>query len=234
MAKFSMNEYKEPHELARLIGAPPGFIGHDAMGSLFAYAHAHPRGVIVLDEAEKAHPEVMEYFQQIFDTGESRDSRGRLVDFRGTFFLLTCNLEAAAVAEKQIGFAAVRGHDREDPGKALRKTLSRYFKSELLSRIDRVVLLRELQTEDLDGLLERQLEGLRRQLERDHSVTLDLAPEAREYLLEVCAAQQEGARGFIRRYERLIRSPILEAAHGRDGPPRILRVALEGKSLTFD
>ena len=232
VANFSMNEYKEPHELARLIGAPPGFIGHDAQGALFSFAHAHPRGVIVLDEAEKAHPEVAEYFQQIFDTGETRDSRGRLVDFRGNFFLLTCNLGAAADAHKQIGFATIRGQGPKDPEEVLRQTLSTYFKSEFLARIDRVVLFRELEMPDFDGLLERQLEGLRRQMQGDRSITIELTPEARAYLLESCADQEEGARGFVRRFERLLSIPLREAAQAEKAA-RVIRVTVKGHSLTI-
>lgn len=231
VAKFSMNEYKERHELARLIGAPPGFIGHEAQGSLFAFAHAHPRGVIVLDEAEKAHPEVAEYFQQIFDTGETRDSRGRLVDFRGTLFLLTCNLEAASHAHKQIGFSAVSGQDLEDTENVLRKTLSTYFKPEFLARIDRVVLLRELEMLDFASLLDRQLKRLRGKLGQDHSITLEISPEARAHLLEACADQEEGARGFVRQFERMLNIPLQEAAQGGDKAPRVLRVVLQDQSL---
>jgi ATP-dependent Clp protease ATP-binding subunit ClpA len=145
--------------------------------------------------------------------------------------LLSCNLGAAADAHKQIGFATVRGQGPKDPEEVLRQTLSTYFKSEFLARIDRVVLFRELEMPDFDGLLERQLEGLRRQMQGDRSITIELTPEARAYLLESCADQEEGARGFVRRFERLLSIPLREAA-GREGCS-VIRVTVKGHSSRF-
>lgn len=110
-ARFNMNEYKERHDLARLVGAPPGFVGHENTGALFRFAAANPQGLVLLDEMEKAHPEIQDFFLQIFDNGRARDSRGREADFSHHLFVMTCNVTSRDASAQDIGFMPRGGRE---------------------------------------------------------------------------------------------------------------------------
>ena len=131
MTLFPMNQFADRHELARLTGAPPGFVGHDEGGALFRFTQAHPRGVIVLDGIDNAHPAVRDFFQQIFASGQALDARGRTVDFRPYVFALTCPTHPA-IERAAIGF--------NSPGREAAE-IDTPFDAEFASLIDGVITL---------------------------------------------------------------------------------------------
>jgi ATP-dependent Clp protease ATP-binding subunit ClpA len=216
VARFNMNEYKERHEIARLIGAPPGFIGHDQPGAIFRFAEANPEGLIILDEMEKAHHEIQDYFLQIFDKGEAQDSRGRKVDFRPYVFVMTCNVGIREATRHRIGFAAV---DATHPGtndRGSRGQLAQHFRLEFLARIRRVIQFREIDRKAYLTLLERRLVALAGKMKREHSIALQVTETAKSQFADSCTDQPDGCRGFERLFDRLIASPV--ANHMNDHP----------------
>lgn len=225
LARFNMNELKERHEIARLIGAPPGFLGHEHQGSLFRFASAHPTGVMLLDEMDKAHPEIQDYFLQIFDKAEAADSRGIRTDFRKYLFVMTCNAGASR-PNARIGFAT-----GPKPAAALTAAdvdLSRLFRPEFLGRIDRVVTFSPLDVGARRELLVRALAALGAELRRSRDVELQVAPEAEGWILGLADTDQS-ARDLIRQFDLEVRSRIFTAIAGMlDSRLLHLRWAAEG------
>jgi ATP-dependent Clp protease ATP-binding subunit ClpA len=188
LGRFNMGEYKERHELSRLIGAPPGFLGHDQPGSLFRYVEQWPEGVILLDEMEKAHPEIQDYFLQIFDQGETLDSRGRKQDFRSYVFVITANVSLSS-GKDTIGF----GGGASAPKSSLDLArLERYFRPEFLARIDSVVPFQSISEGVFVEAIERWLDEYAKSSSR--KVQIMNAPE----LAEWCTAQGGGIRLLLR------------------------------------
>ena len=141
ICRINLNEYKESYDIARLIGAAPGLIGHDRQGVLFQYTEGHAQGLFLLDEVEKAHPEIQDFFLQIFDKGEAIDTRGRKANFRPYLFILTANIESAA-EKAALGFAPAAAPAKGKPREERRSAeLTRTFRPEFLGRIDRIVTL---------------------------------------------------------------------------------------------
>jgi len=230
--RFNMNEYKERHELARLIGAPPGFVGHEHYGVLFRFAESNPQGLILLDEMEKAHPEIQDYFLQIFDKGEARDSRGRLVDFRRHLFVMTCNLVSTASSGRRVGFRVKEVEQAKEELKDLDAQLTAHFRPEFLARIDRIIAFRMLTIDDYQVLFNRVLEELQDRVKRDYRITVEITDEARRFLCERCADQKEGARGFIRLFERVLAAPLIEHVKRGEGKS-VVRLCWENDALRF-
>ena len=206
--RFNMNEYKERHEIARLIGAPPGFVGHDQLGAFFKFAEGNPQGLIILDEMEKAHPEIQDYFLQIFDKGEAQDSRGRKVDLRPYIFIMTCNL-VRGPARTRIGFGAPDDAQNEVRKSSTHEVLSQHFRNEFLARIRRVIEFQKLRREDYLELLERGIAALVEKLEREHSASFHMTDTAKSMFINFCLDQPDGCRGFSRLFDRLISTPTL-------------------------
>jgi ATP-dependent Clp protease ATP-binding subunit ClpA len=215
LIRLDMSEYGEKHAVARLIGAPPGYQGHGDEGQLTGPLRRSPHAIVLLDEAEKAHPDVFDVFLQLFDAGRLTDSSGRLVDGRQAIFVLTSNVLAGGVAGRRpIGFgesagsgggaAAPAAPDRE----ALLTELRQYFRPELLNRIDEIVQFRPLGESDLVEIAERQLRGLRRRLMDQHEVDLWVTPLALGFLARRAAAGTGGARELQRIITRLIEAPL--------------------------
>lgn len=209
LGRFNMSEFKERHELARLIGAPPGFLGHEQAGALFRFTESHPRGLILLDEMEKAHPEIQDYFLQIFDKGEAMDSRGRPADFRRYLIVMTCNVSVAGQDKSHIGFRAGTEQQRADVSKATNFELQRHFRPEFLARIDRVIPFRALAASDFRILLDCRIALLEQEIAQQHQVRLEVTAQAREQLCDLAAGQPEGIRGFVRIFEDNIASAVL-------------------------
>lgn len=231
LGRFNMSEFKDRHELARLTGAPPGFVGHEQAGALFRHVEAFPQGVILLDEMEKAHAEIQDYFLQVFDQGEALDSRGRKADFRRQLFVLTCNV-GAETTSAPIGFHAGEAPAPEDAGRALTESLARYFRREFLARVDRVVEFRPLMEADYLILFERRARQLIAEVEARAGTKLEMEKAVGEHLAALASAQGEGARGFLRLFERLLAAP-LERYLGEKGKTPQARVSWSGEAPSF-
>lgn len=226
MTRLDLSEYAEAHAIARLVGAPPGYVGHDAGGQLTESVRRRPYQVVLLDEIEKAHRDVLEGFLQVFDEGRLTDGRGRTIDFTNTVILLTSNIGAdvsPTASRGRIGFGA----DRADAGagagaRARLAEVSRYQEAvsdaarralppELYNRFDEVLAFAPLSREDVAEVARRILRALARDLESARGVRLDARPAAIDALLDGGGFDPEmGARPMRRAIGRLVEAPIAE------------------------
>lgn len=237
MTRLDLSEYAESHAIARLVGAPPGYVGHDSGGQLTEAVRRRPYQVVLLDEIEKAHRDVLEGFLQVFDEGRMTDGRGRTVDFTNTVILLTSNIGAElspqATARGRIGFGAVRRADGERHREiaryqeAVSDAARRALPPELFNRLDEVLAFAPLAREDVAEVARRILRALAKGLEQARGVKLEASPEAIEALLDAGGFDPElGARPMRRAIGRLVEAPIAE---------RILKGALRrGDVATID
>jgi ATP-dependent Clp protease ATP-binding subunit ClpC len=221
MTRLDLSEYAESHAISRLVGAPPGYVGHDAGGQLTESVRRRPYQVVLLDEIEKAHRDVLEGFLQVFDEGRLTDGRGRTVDFTNTVILLTSNIGAelspSASTRGRIGF----GVPRRDP-KEREREMSRYqdavtdaarraLPPELFNRLDEVLAFAPLSREDVAEVARRILARLAKDLEAARGVMLDASPAAIDALLDAGGFDPEmGARPMRRAIGRLVEAPIAE------------------------
>jgi ATP-dependent Clp protease ATP-binding subunit ClpB len=201
MVRLDMSEYMEKHAVARLIGAPPGYVGYDEGGQLTEAVRRRPYAVILFDEIEKAHRDVFNVLLQILDDGRLTDGQGRTVDFRNTVVIMTSN-----IGSDQIQQLAARGKVQEIREAAM-EALRSEFRPEFLNRVDEVVVFRPLAREDLSRIVEIQLERLRKLLaERD--LTLELTEGAREAVADAGYDPVFGARPLKRAIQRMIQDPL--------------------------
>ena len=173
MVRIDMSEYSEKHSVARLVGAPPGYVGYDQGGQLTESVRRRPYTVVLLDEVEKAHPDVFDVLLQVLDDGRLTDGQGRTVDFRNTILVLTSNLGSQAIADVSL--------DEQGRKDAVLAVVQRHFKPEFLNRLDDVVVFHALATEELTRIVDIQIGMLSRRLAA-RRLTLDVSPAAREWL----------------------------------------------------
>jgi len=189
MVRVDMSEYMEKHSVSRLIGAPPGYVGYNEGGYLTESVRRRPYAVILLDEVEKAHPDVWNIMLQIFDDGRLTDGKGRTVDFKNTVIIMTSNVAAG------VG------------GESVREMLRAHFKPEFLNRIDDIITFKSLDKEDLGRIIEIQLALLRKFL-ADRRITLELTPAARDAVFQEGYDPAFGARPLKRAIQKLLADPL--------------------------
>jgi ATP-dependent Clp protease ATP-binding subunit ClpB len=203
LIRIDMSEYMEKHAVARLIGAPPGYVGYDEGGQLTEAVRRRPYSVILFDEIEKAHPDVFNILLQVLDDGRLTDSKGRTVDFKNTVLIMTSNLGAHLLQSENLNSEAAFDSAREQVTQLLRQS----FRPEFLNRIDDVVIFRPLGEEQLEHIVNLRLADLRKLLEA-RKITLDLSDGARHQLLLTGYDRQYGARPLKRAIQRLIQDPL--------------------------
>lgn len=217
MTRIDMAEMSEAHAVAKLVGAPPGYVGHDAGGQLTEAVRRRPYQVVLLDEIEKAHPEVLTAFLAVFDEGRMTDSRGRLVDFTNTVLILTSNLGAGEIASssrKRVGFSNDSGATLKTDDLVV-SAARRALPPELYNRIDEVLPFAPLTRPDVMRIGRKMCQGLIDEVELSRGVTLQVADSAIEVLLESGGFEPElGARPLRRTLARQIEAPLAEALLG--------------------
>jgi ATP-dependent Clp protease ATP-binding subunit ClpB len=226
MIRIDMSEYSERHSVARLVGAPPGYVGYEEGGQLTETVRRRPYCVVLLDEVEKAHPEVFDILLQVLDDGRLTDGQGRTVDFRNTILILTSNLGSAFIADPSLDDAAKKD--------AVMNVVRATFKPEFLNRLDDIILFDSLSTEELTQIVELQVARLSRRL-ADRRLTLTVTPAAQEWLAVTGFDPVYGARPL----RRLIQSAIgdqlarkLLAGEVVDGSDVLVDVDPEADALT--
>ncbi|HAK97031.1 MAG TPA: type VI secretion system ATPase TssH, partial [Planctomycetes bacterium] len=230
MIRLDMSEYMEKHSVARLIGAPPGYVGYEEGGQLTEAVRRRPYAVILLDEIEKAHPEVFNALLQVLEDGRLTDSQGRTVDFKNTVLILTSNIGGHLLSEQ----ARADGTVSESARAAVMQELRRAFRPEFLNRVDDVVMFAPLQLAQIERIVELELAKLGARL-ADRRIALELRPEARRCIAEAAFDPVYGARPIKRYLARHIETALgrrILAGEVPDGS----RVALEVKdgALAFD
>jgi ATP-dependent Clp protease ATP-binding subunit ClpB len=202
MVRIDMSEYMERHAVARLIGAPPGYVGHEQGGQLTEQVRRHPYSVVLFDEIEKAHHEVFNVLLQILDDGRLTDGQGRTVDFRNAVLIMTSNIGSSRILE-----AARADEDWDEVTEQVRERMHDHFKPEFLNRIDDVLVYRPLTREHLLEIVDLQLDRVRERL-ADRDVRLELTPEARRRLADEGYDPAFGARPLKRVIQRRIENPL--------------------------
>src|SRR5580693_1122828 len=203
MVRLDMSEYMEKHAVSRLIGAPPGYIGHDEGGQLTEAVRRRPYAVILLDEIEKAHPDVFNVLLQVLDDGRLTDSKGRTVDFKNTVLIMTSNLGAGFLATDALKDEATFAQATESVMRVLRE----HFRPEFLNRVDDVVIFRPLGEEQLTHIVDLRLKDLEKLL-ADRHITIELTPAARHQIFTSGYDRAYGARPMKRAIQRLIQDPL--------------------------
>ncbi len=203
MVRIDMSEYMEKHAVARLIGAPPGYVGYDEGGQLTEAVRRRPYAVILFDEIEKAHPDVFNILLQVMDDGRLTDAKGRTVDFKNTVLIMTSNLGAAFLT----GEALKTEHDFDMARESVMRVLREHFRPEFLNRVDDMVIFRPLGHAQMDAILELRLNEVRKLLE-DRQISLELTEPARQLILAAGSDAAYGARPLKRALQRMVQDPL--------------------------
>jgi ATP-dependent Clp protease ATP-binding subunit ClpB len=203
LVRIDMSEYMEKHAVARLIGAPPGYVGYDEGGQLTEAIHRRPYAVILFDEIEKAHPDVFNILLQVMDDGRLTDARGRTVDFKNTVLIMTSNLGAAMLAGEKLKTE----HDFDMARESVMRVLREHFRPEFLNRVDDIVIYRPLGNAQLSKILDLRLNEVRKLLE-DRAISLELTESARQLILASGSDAAYGARPLKRALQRMVQDPL--------------------------
>jgi len=236
LVQLDMSEYMEKFNVSRLVGAPPGYVGYEEGGQLTERIRRRPYSVVLLDEIEKAHPDVFNILLQVLEDGRLTDSFGRKVDFRNAVLIMTSNLGAELLKKQgSLGFAPAK---EEVTFKKMKEQLldevKRTFKPEFLNRIDEVIVFKPLTREDLIKIVELEIGHVRERL-REQGVTVELDASAKEFLVEKGFDPVYGARPLKRVIQRFLEDPLAEEVIARRFKPGVpIRVFRKGEQLDFE
>ena len=231
MIRIDMSEYMEKHSVSRLIGAPPGYVGHDEGGQLTEAVRRNPYSVILLDEVEKAHSDVFNVLLQILDEGRLTDSKGRSVDFKNTIIIMTSNIGSQILLEN----VKDSGEITESTEKAVMDSLHAFFKPEILNRMDDIVLFKPLSINDMSMIVDKILTQLNIRL-MDQRISIEVSDEAKKWLGEEAYEPQFGARPLKRFVQRQIETPLARMMI-KENMPEGTKVNVDlndSQELTFD
>ena len=225
MIRIDMSEYSEKHSVSRLVGAPPGYVGYDEGGQLTEAVRRRPYSVVLLDEVEKAHPEVFDILLQVLDDGRLTDGQGRTVDFRNSILILTSNLGSTYLIDPLLDETVKRDRVME--------TVRSAFKPEFLNRLDEIVTFDALSTTDLAQIVDIQISALSDRL-RNRRISLDVSPQAREWLALNGFDPLYGARPLKRLIQSSIGDQLAKALlAGEISDGNVVRVEVAENSLTL-
>ncbi|MGY2048950.1 ATP-dependent chaperone ClpB [Methylobacterium sp. JK268] len=224
MVRLDMSEYMEKHSVARLIGAPPGYVGYEEGGALTEAVRRRPYQVVLFDEIEKAHPDVFNVLLQVLDDGRLTDGQGRTVDFRNTLLVMTSNLGAEYLVNQP------EGQDTDAVRDEVMSVVRAHFRPEFLNRVDEIILFHRLQREEMGAIVDIQLARLQKLLD-ERKITLDVEPDARAWLAERGYDPAYGARPLKRVIQKAVQDPLAEqilAGTIHDGERVPVRLGPEG------
>jgi len=212
LIRLDMSEFMEKHNVSRLVGAPPGYVGYEEGGQLTERIRRRPYSVLLLDEIEKAHPDVYNMLLQIMDEGRLTDSFGRSIDFKNVILIMTSNIGAELIKNQSgFGFGKKTPESNFDKMKdVLHKEVERHFRPEFLNRVDNMIVFKPLSKEDLQTIVEYELAKVFKRL-IEHGLHLELTPQAKEFLIEKGYNPEFGARPLRRAIEHYIEDPLSEA-----------------------
>ncbi|WP_159729716.1 ATP-dependent chaperone ClpB [Methylosinus sp. Ce-a6] len=228
MARLDMSEYMEKHSVARLIGAPPGYVGYEEGGALTEAVRRRPYQVVLFDEIEKAHPDVFNVLLQVLDDGRLTDGQGRTVDFKNTLIIMTSNLGAEFLVMQQEGEDSTAVHDE------VMQVVRAHFRPEFLNRVDEIILFHRLRREDMGAIVDIQMKRLSRLLD-DRKIALELDEKARAFLAAKGYDPGYGARPLKRVIQKELQDPLAEALlGGKIADGSTVRVSADSQGLTLD
>ncbi|MDT2602847.1 ATP-dependent chaperone ClpB [Enterococcus dongliensis] len=229
MVRIDMSEYMEKHSVARLVGAPPGYVGYEEGGQLTEAVRRNPYTIVLLDEIEKAHPDVFNILLQVLDDGRLTDSKGRLVDFKNTVLIMTSNIGSQILLEGVTAEGVIPETTKEQVLSMLRG----HFKPEFLNRIDDTILFTPLSLSDVKGIVEKIIHHLSHRLE-EQDIQLDITEDAKSWIAEKAYEPQYGARPLKRFITREVETPLAkEIIAGRVMPNTKVSIELLDDQLVF-
>ena len=215
LIRLDMSEFMEKHNVSRLVGAPPGYVGYEEGGQLTERIRRRPYSVLLLDEIEKAHPDVYNMLLQIMDEGRLTDSFGRRIDFRNVILIMTSNIGADLI-KNQSGFGFGKKtpeSNYEKMKEVLQKEVERHFRPEFLNRLDDTIVFKALSRENLQTIVDFELAKVFKRL-IEHGLKLELTEQAKEFLIEKGYNPEFGARPLRRAIEHYIEDPLSEGVLG--------------------
>lgn len=226
MTRIDMSEYQERHSVSRLVGAPPGYVGYDEGGQLTEAVRRKPYSVILLDEIEKAHPDVFNILLQVLDDGRLTDNKGRTVDFKNTILIMTSNVGAEVIQEymqriEHIDDKASRTEVLEECRRAVIDILKKSMRPEFINRIDEIIMFEPLTRKDILGILNLQLDALKKKME-EHGIRIDFSQKFIDYMSEKGYDPAYGARPIKRILQRelvnMLAKDLIEGSVSKDRP----------------
>ncbi len=230
-----MSEYMEKHAVSRMVGSPPGYVGHDEGGQLTEAVRRKPYSVILFDEIEKAHPEVFNILLQVLEDGRLTDSKGRLVDFRNCVLIMTSNVGASFLKKESLGFVSGRNEESEYKSMSSRimEELKKTFRPEFLNRVDEMVVFHPLKQDDLVKITKILIKDVSKRL-KEQELELVLDDEVLEHLAEEGNDPTYGARPLRRAIQKMIEDPLSEKIlEGTYNAGDMIKVELSDKEVVF-
>ncbi|EKU47396.1 ATP-dependent Clp protease ATP-binding subunit [Staphylococcus massiliensis] len=236
MIRVDMSEFMEKHAVSRLVGAPPGYVGHDDGGQLTEKVRRKPYSVVLFDEIEKAHPEVFNILLQVLDDGHLTDTKGRKVDFRNTVIIMTSNVGAQELQDQR--FAGFGGSDQTNDYETIRKTmlkeLKNAFRPEFLNRVDDIIVFHRLEKEELKEIVTMMVNKLTKRLD-EQNIHIQVTDKAKDRIAEEGYDPEYGARPLIRAIQKAIEDNLSELIlDGRNIEGKAVTVDYDGDDYTFD
>lgn len=233
MVRLDMSEYMEKHAISRMIGSPPGYVGHEEEGQLTKQVRTKPYCVVLLDEVEKAHPDVFDLFLQVFDDGRLTDSKGRTINFTNTIIIMTSNIGTSSVDFS----GKTRVVDSSDPvvQEEIMEELRQHFRPEFLNRIDEIIIFNPLNEAALKKIVRMNIDTLADHLKKQRDINLRVDESAMEFLLKQGYDPEYGARPMKRAIQNYLAKPLAEAmlSHGVESDDTVL-VKFDGEKLVFE
>jgi len=231
MVRIDMSEYQEKHTVSRMIGAPPGYVGYEEAGQLTEAVRRRPYAVVLFDEIEKAHPEVLNVLLQLLDDGRLTDGKGRTIDFKNVVVIMTSNLGSHFIA------SAPQGGTREELPEGVRRqvaeALRQHFRPEFINRIDEIIYFHSLDLEHLKKIVDIQIRGLLKRLE-DRKIFVELTDSARSFLVAEGFDPMFGARPLKRTIQRRVLDPLaMRVLEGEFREGERVLVDMRENGLTF-
>jgi ATP-dependent Clp protease ATP-binding subunit ClpA len=231
MIRLDMSEYKEKHEIAKLIGAPPGYIGYEQEGQLTGALRRKPYSVVLFDEIEKAHPDIFDIFLQLFDEGRITDAKGQTVNAKNSIFILTSNIGTDLWYREPIGFVDPKSENGQNVMESIHGKLNQTFRTEFLNRLDEVLFFNFLGMDTILKLARKKIDDLKYKLKDKQKILFDISGSAIQFIAQKGYNPRFGARQLERAIQKFVIIPISEKINVREIVPgrNVILYAEEGK-----
>ena len=245
MIRIDMSEYMEPHSVSKLIGSPPGYVGFDEGGQLTEKIRRKPYSVILFDEIEKAHPDVMNMLLQILEDGRLTDSQGRTVNFKNTVVIMTSNIGARLITDKKtLGFTSLANTDNkkddeakkeyEDTKKEVMEALKKELRPEFINRIDEIIVFHKLTDKEINQIIDIMLKEVTKRLETQ-KIKIEIEPEVKELIASEGIDKNFGARPLRRTIQSLLEDRLAEAIlDGKIKKNKLAKVTVKDKKIVIE
>jgi len=235
MIRFDMSEFMEKHSVSKLIGSPPGYVGHEEGGQLTERVKRSPYAVLLFDEIEKAHTDIFNILLQVFEDGILTDALGNTVDFKNTIIIMTSNIGARFIQKRaSLGFQGTHDLSRAKMEEMVMSAVRQTFNPEFINRLDEIIVFDELGDEELLNVLQLQIDQINNTM-TNHGFIVRLADDAKRWILgKTCSDRSYGARPLRRALQKYVEDPLSEALiQGQLGDASLVEMYVDGGELSF-